>query len=123
MTEPHRFWVVVAIAALSQLSVAYTYASAPLIFLTLIVLWNIAPLLVAVIMYVAGARSPAWGWLVAVAIFGLWSVLAVLRSDSSTAALGFMWTPIWSFLIAGPIGAGIAILAVKERSANQNGQK
>lgn len=112
------FWIVVAIAALPQVSVAYVYASAPPMFLVLLVLWNIAPILVAAIMFTAGAHYPAWGWLISVALFGLWTVVAVLQSDSSTSALGFMWTPIWSFLVVGPFGAGIAILLVKARSEN-----
>src|SRR2546427_1935376 len=107
-----RFWVVTAIAVVPQLSVAYVFASAPPVFLVLLVLWNVAPFIVAPIMFVAGARYPAWGWLLGVAVFGLWSVIAVLHSDSSTAALGFMWAPIWSFIIAGPIGAGVAMLFV-----------
>jgi hypothetical protein len=35
----------------------------------------------------------------------------------------FMLIPIWSFLIVGPIGAGIAILFVKARSENLSNKK
>ena len=76
-----------------------------------------SPSLVAIVMFIAGARFPAWGWLIAVAAYGLWSVAAVLYSDRSTAALGFMWAPIWSFLVVGPIGAVVAFLFVRSRSA------
>jgi hypothetical protein len=117
------FWIAIALAALPQLSVLHAYASAPLLFLILLVLWNIAPLLVAVVMFVAGARYPAWGWLIGVAAYGLWSAMAVLYSERSTAALGFMWAPIWSFLIVGPIGAGVALLFIKSRARNSSAER
>jgi hypothetical protein len=123
MLSPPRFWIVLAAAAMTQLSVAYAYASAPLQFIVLLVLWNVAPMVVAAILFVASARYAAWGWLIATALYGLWAVVAVLQSDRSTAALGFMWAPVWSFIFVGPIGAGVAIFLAKlrsQRKANSN---
>lgn len=115
LSNPLRFSLILAIAALSQLAVAYVYWAAQLQFIVLLVLWNLAPFAIAVILFIAGARYAAWGWLIGVALFGLWSVSAVLHSDRSTAALGFMWAPVWSFVLAGPVGAGLAILIQRER--------
>src|SRR6476660_8756717 len=92
-----RFSIALAIAALPHLAVAHVYATAPIQFIVLLVLWNMAPLAVAAILFIADARYAAWGWLIAVALFSSYSVAAVLHSDRSTAALGFMWMPVWSF--------------------------
>jgi hypothetical protein len=111
-----------AVAALPQLAVAYVYSTAPPQFIVLLVLWNVAPMLIAAIFFIAGARYAAWGWLLAVGLWGLWEVLGVLLSHSSTAGLGFMWGPVWSFVAAGPIGAVVGILIGKDRAPITRGE-
>ena len=115
LSEPRRFWILALVATLPQLAVGYVYSDAPPIFIALLMFWNIAPFVVALILFLAGARAAAWGWLIAVALWGCWAVIAVVPSESSTAALGFMWAPAWSFTIVGPLGAGMAILRAKRR--------
>ena len=121
MIRPHRFWVVAFLAVLPQLTVAHVYSDAPPMFIALLLLWNVAPVVVATILFIAGAHSASWGWLIAVALWGCWAVITVVPSASSTAALGFMWAPIWSFTLIGPLGAGIAILRAKGRAGQLHG--
>jgi hypothetical protein len=123
MQQSLRFWIALAVAVLPQLSVVYVSSAAPVQFIVLLTLWNVAPMLLAAIFFVAGARYAAWGWLVAVALLGLWEVVGVLQSHSSTAGLGFMWGPVWSFVAAGPIGAVVGVLVGRdERRRNIPGQ-
>jgi hypothetical protein len=107
------FWIATAIAAVPQLAAIYVLASAPSVFVVWVALWNIAPLVVALILFAGGARYAAWGWLIGVTLLGWWNVGAALMSHSSTVGLVFLWTPVWNFALTGPIGAGIVMLARK----------
>ena len=112
------FGLAICLAALPQLAVLYTYAEAPSIFLLFVLGWNFAPFVVAAVFFYAGAHAAAWGWLIAVALWGTWEVIGVVTSHSSTAGLGFLWGPVWSLTVAGPIGAGIGILHAKSQRGN-----
>jgi len=125
-SEPdRRFWFALGLAALPQLLVINVFSQGPASFIALLLLWNIAPMAMAAVFYIAGARSAAWGWLIAVAVWGLWSAVSVVLSRSSTAALGFLWAPLWGLVIFGPVGVGIAILRQRklhaEAKSKQNG--
>jgi hypothetical protein len=39
----------------------------------------------------------------------------VVMAHSSTAALGFIWAPLWGVTIFGPIGVGVAMLRRRRR--------
>jgi hypothetical protein len=120
-----RFWIALGLAVLPQLLVIEVFSQAPTGFIGLLFLWNIAPMAMAVVFYVAGARPAAWGWLIGVAAWGIWSALSVVLSHSSTAALGFLWAPVWGLIIVGPVGVGMAMLRQRklraEAHAKQNG--
>src|SRR5215831_1902836 len=104
------FWIVTCIGVAPQLLAIYTFSQDSSPFVLLVLGWNVAPFAVAVILFLAGARAVAWGWLVAVALWGTWEAVSVVTSHSSTASLGFLWGPVWSFTVLGPIGALIAII-------------
>jgi len=101
------FWLALIPATFPPLWAAYdampdpTYARG-------ILMWGIGPLVVAVIMFVAKARLAAWGWLIAVTIF---NCFILIWPQGSTAAVAFLWASFWSFVIVGPIGASMGILA------------
>ena len=115
MIEVRRFYIVTLSAVLPQLAVVYVYSAAPPMFIVLILLWNLAPFVIAIILFAAGARAASWGWLIAVALWACWEVVTVVSSERSTAALGFMWAPVWSLTLVGPLGAGIGILRAKRQ--------
>ena len=123
MRNPVRFWLTLGVSMLPQLSVVYLSWEAPLQFIVTVFLWNVAPMLLAGLFFVAGARYASWGWLVAVALWGLWEVIGILQSHSSTAGLGFMWGPVWSFVAAGPIGAVVGILIGRDRAPSTRGER
>ena len=121
MSRPSQwFGLAVCLAALPQLLALYTYSEAPSAFLLFVLGWNLAPFAIAAVLFSASAHTAAWGWLTAVALWGTWEVIGVLTSHNSTAGLGFLWGPVWSFTVAGPIGAGVGILHA--RSQRSNGQ-
>jgi hypothetical protein len=83
---------------------AYDVRSAPL-FAMLVFGWGIAPVAVAVIMFMIRRWYVAWGWLVAVLAYSYFALAAFFRTSSSTAIVDFLWAPVWGIVIAGPIGA------------------
>lgn len=110
-----RFAIANCLAMLPQLLLVYVFSQGDSTFILLVLLWNMAPIVTSSIFFVAGARPAAWGWLVAVALWETWTAISVVASHSSSASLGFMWAPIWSFTLVGPIGAGIALLHVRRQ--------
>ena len=54
MLRPSRFWVACVVAMLPQLSIAYVSSAAPLQFIVLVVLWNIAPMLICCYLFHCG---------------------------------------------------------------------
>lgn len=74
---------------------------------------DVAPVLVALVMFTVGAQYAAWGWLLGVTLLGWWNVGAAFLSHSSTVGLVFLWTPFWNLVLTGPLGAGIVVLARK----------
>src|SRR5262245_26360305 len=71
MSETARFWIAFCVAVLPQLlfiSIASQELSA---FVLLVLLWNVAPMVTSAVLFVAGAHSAAWGWLIAAALWGL----------------------------------------------------
>src|SRR5262245_33045227 len=86
------FWIVTGLAALSPLVAIHASSQeGPSAFVLLVLAWNVAPMVVSAVFFIAGARPAAWGWLTAVAAWGAWEALSVVMSHSSTAFLGFLW--------------------------------
>jgi hypothetical protein len=116
LTSPvQRFAIANCVAVLPQLLVISVFSQGPSAFVLLVLLWNVAPIVMSAVFFLAGARPAGWGWLLAAGTWGLWEAISVVISDSSTASLAFMWAPIWSFTVVGPIGAGIAILHARRQ--------
>jgi hypothetical protein len=114
LTSPgRRFAIANCVAVLPQLLVLYASSDRPSPFVLLVLLWNVAPIAMSAVFFIAGARAAAWGWLIAAGTWGLWEASSVVLSNSSTAFLALIWGPIWSLTIVGPIGAGIAILRAR----------
>jgi hypothetical protein len=111
-----RFWISVVIFALPVLYVAYDFSDATLGVQMESSLWFAAPLMIAVILFVFGAKAAAWGWLIAVGVTTYITVVEVYLSASSTGSLAFFWVPIWNVLLVGPVGLAIGILTRKSGS-------
>jgi len=112
------FWIATCIGVAPQLLAIYTFSQGASAFVLLVLAWNVSPFVVSAIFFLAGAHAVAWGWLIAVALWGAWEAVSVVTSHSSTASLGFLWGPVWSFTVLGPIGAVIA-LADKQADAKR----
>ena len=108
------FIVAISVGALLPIAFALDFRSAPL-FAFGILLWSLAPLAVAWLIFKRGAHAAAWGWLLAVVGFCAYVWLSVtFVSTGSTSSLAFLWAPVWAMLIAGPIGAFIGVV-IKRR--------
>lgn len=106
------FWIAVVVSAIPHLYAAFDGISSSNATFSLWALgWGVSPIVVAIVMAMARARAAAWGWLAAVAAFGYFVFATVfVWPQSSTAPLALLWAPLWSFVIVGPIGAGLGIL-------------
>ena len=114
LTSPvQRFAIANCVAVLPQLLLIGISSQELSAFGLLVLVWNVAPIVMSAAFLIAGARSAAWGWLIGAGTWGLWEASSAVISNSSTAFLAFIWGPIWSFTIVGPIGAGIGILRAK----------
>lgn len=97
-------------ACVPAFAVAYDVRSDPLFAAGLLV-WSLVPVMVAWLIFRTGRRAAAWGWLIAVAAFGLYVwTLVVSASHGSTGVLSFLWIPVWSMAIVGPTGAFVGML-------------
>jgi hypothetical protein len=103
--SPRVFAIATVAAAIPAFAVAYDLVSAPLLAAGLLV-WSLLPVAFAWLLFGAQRRAAAWGWLIAIAIFGMyvWASVAFL-GHGSTGVLSFFWIPVWSLILVGPIGA------------------
>jgi hypothetical protein len=115
-TSAIYFWIAAVVFMLPGLYVAHNFRSVPTGDLLEVLLWNFAPVLIAIILFVSRARAAAWGWLVAVGVTMYIVVIAVKLSSRSTASLDFFWAPIWNVVLVGPVGLAIGILVKKVRN-------
>ena len=108
--QPRLFAIGAIVACLPVFAVAYDVKSAPLLAVSVLG-WNLVPVAIGSLMYRAGKHSAAWGWLAAVAMFGTYVWVSVaFWGPGSTGALSFLWIPVWSILLVGPIGASVGAL-------------
>jgi len=70
-----------------------------------LLLWGLLPLSIPIVLFHVQKRFAAWGWLLMVLVFGYFVLITVARSESSTAAFDFLWAPLWSLVLVGPVGA------------------
>lgn len=79
-------------------------------------LWALLPYgLVLVLSCFEGTRISAIAGAVLALGVDAWNYHEVARSTSSTAALNFIWTPIWNTIIVVPIATFLASLVLRRR--------
>lgn len=79
--------------------------------------FELAPVMLACAFYVFKWRMFAMGWLVTTGVFGYVVLLGVVISGRSTAVLDFIWLPMWSVCVVGPIGGAFGVAIQRRRSA------
>jgi hypothetical protein len=104
------FLVALIVALVVPVAIGFDARSAPLFALSVLV-WNLIPVAIALVIYARGKHGAAWGWLVAIAVFAsaVWISVAFLERGS-TGAIAFLWIPVWSCLVVGPVGAFVGYL-------------
>src|SRR5580765_3802273 len=110
--EPKRissvyFYAAALIFLLPGLYVVHSFSSNPFVEQLETLAWNLAPVLIAVVLYVSRLRAAAWGWLIAIGITMYIVVIAVLHASSANESIALFWAPIWNILIVGPVGLTI----------------
>lgn len=108
------FLAALVLASGPGLFAAYDMISAPIFAAGLLVGWAM-PLLIAFLIFRARRYLAAWGWFLAVLVFSYLVLVNVLQSHRSTASLDFLFAPVWSTFIVGPLGAGIGLLLARLR--------
>lgn len=106
----YRAFVVALIASCGvPLAIAYDFVSAPMFALGILIA-GLIPVVIGWLIFRAGRRSAAWGWLFAIATFGgyVWASVS-LWGHGSTGAISFLWVPIWNLVLVGPIGAFLGV--------------
>ena len=79
-------------------------------------LWALLPYgLVLVLSFFKGTRLPVIAGAMLALMADVWNYYEVARSTSSTAALNFIWAPIWHTLIVVPVGTFCAWLVLRRR--------
>ena len=68
-------------------------------------IWNLAPVLVAIGLFKTRSKGAAWGWLIGTGVTMYVVVIAVMNSARPTSSIALFWAPIWNILIVGPVGA------------------
>lgn len=94
---------------------AYDLRAAPL-FAVGLLLWGLLPLAIAYLIFHFRRQHAAWGWIAAVLVHSYFVVANVLQSQSSTAAIDFLWMPAWNIVVVGPVGALIGFLLARRLS-------
>jgi hypothetical protein len=105
MTE-RLFRVLLLLAVIGPIAIAYDAISDVPYSITLLI-WNLLPVAAAFVMFKKGYSSQAFGWLLAVTSFitYIWASIAFASDNTSTAAITFLWIPLWNMIVVGPIGA------------------
>jgi hypothetical protein len=86
-------------------------------FLLGMVLWNLAPVLVGLLLLRTRFRLLGLGWLLATLAGSCWAVwVGVLRPTGSTSSLIFLFMPMWNLALVGPVGLLLASLWQRSRT-------
>jgi hypothetical protein len=110
LLQNRRAFVVAAlVASAPPMLGAYNMRAAPFFAIGLLV-WGLLPIAIAFLIHRFQRWHAAWGWLTAILVFAYISLVQILQSKSSTASLDYLFIPLWSASIAGPIGAFIGTL-------------
>jgi hypothetical protein len=79
-------------------------------------LWALSPYgLVLALSFFEGTRRAAIAGAVLALAFDAWNFYAVAGSTSSTAALAFIWVPLWNTIIVVPMATFLAWLIMRRR--------
>jgi hypothetical protein len=117
--EDRRFFVAVMLVACGPpIFAAYDMRAASLFALGLL-LWGLLPVAIAYVIFHFRRQYAAWGWLIGVTGHGYFSLAYVLQSESSTAAIDFLWAPAWNIVVFGPAGALLGAVLARVRGLSQ----
>lgn len=114
-TPAHRivFAVGILISSVIPIAIAYEASAIPLYALSLLIA-NSIPIGLALLINRKGRRGAAWGWLLAITAFGAYIWISVTYlAPGSTAAIAFVWIPVWNIIAFGPIGATLGHLLTR----------
>jgi hypothetical protein len=79
-------------------------------------LWALLPYgLVLALSFFEGTRRAVTAGAVLALAFDAWSLYEVARSTSSTAALAFVWIPLWNTMIVVPMATFLTWLVMRRR--------
>jgi hypothetical protein len=99
-----------------------TRGDGPWGFLLGLLAWNLAPVFIGGAMLYSRFNRQGLGWLLATLVASLTAVwLGLVAPRGSTAALIFLFMPLWNLLFVGPAGALIATFAKRRGSAKPDG--
>jgi hypothetical protein len=115
-TSAIYFWIATIVFMLPGLYVAHNFRSISTGDQLEALLWNFAPVLIAIVLFVSRAKAAAWGWLVAVGVATYIVLIAVTLSSRPTASLALFWAPVWNVVLIGPLGLAIGVLVKKVRN-------
>jgi hypothetical protein len=80
-------------------------------FLFAMLAWNLAPVVVGSFAAYSKYQREGVGWLLATLASSSWAVwIGLLHPKGSTAALIFLFLPLWNLLAIGPLGALLAVV-------------
>jgi hypothetical protein len=111
--SPRYFWSATAIFMLPVLYETFRFDDLMASERVTTFLWQFAPSLVAIILYVCRAKPAAWGWLLGSGAFTYFLLIAVSYSSSLHSSIALFWAPVWCLVFIGPLGSGIALLVRK----------
>jgi hypothetical protein len=78
--------------------------------------WNLAPVIVGSFAAYSKYQREGVGWLLATFASSSWAVwVGLLHPKGSTAALIFLFLPLWNLLAIGPLGALLAVVWSQSR--------
>lgn len=113
------FIALIVVASGPAIFAAYDMRAAPL-FAAGLLLWGLLPMAIAYLMFWFRRLFAAWGWLAGVAAHSYFSLAYVLQSESSTAAIDFLWAPAWNIVVFGPVGALVTVLLARARRSRKH---
>ena len=110
---PVYFSIAALIFAIPGVYEALRFDNVPLNDQGITLLWQLVPVIVAIMLFIFRKKSAAWGWLLATGSFTYFLTIAVLLASSAHASIALFWVPGWNLVLVGPVGLAIALLVRK----------
>ena len=119
---PSRSWLLfscfLVLGAPPAMIGAYDVRAAPL-FAMGVLLWGLLPLGLGLVLFAMRRWYVAWGWLIAVLAYRYVVLAMFAQSGSSTAVISFLWAPVWSIAVVGPLGALVGFFLSRRLGAGR----